>query len=77
MASEASGMTDTGNSAAAVIARQDRIPVWSLSYLFIDIIGVGFLFTFLDLFRYSPLSLSATKRACQAAPACIRGRILA
>ena len=35
---------------AAVIARLDRIPVWSLSYLFIGIIGIGFLFTFLDDF---------------------------
>jgi MFS transporter, putative metabolite:H+ symporter len=38
------------NSAAALIARQDRIPIWSLSYLFIGIIGVGFLFTFFDIF---------------------------
>jgi MFS transporter, putative metabolite:H+ symporter len=33
-----------------VIARQDRIPIWSLSYLFIGIIGIGFLFTFYDIF---------------------------
>jgi len=38
------------SSGAAVIARQDRIPVWSLSYLFIGIIGIGFLFTFFDIF---------------------------
>ena len=37
-------------SAAALIARQDRIPIWSLSYLFIGIIGIGFLFTFFDIF---------------------------
>lgn len=53
MASEASGLsfprTGTG-SGAALIARQDRIPIWSLSYLFIGIIGVGFLFTFFDIF---------------------------
>lgn len=41
---------EASNSAAAVIARQDRIPIWSLSYLFIGIIGVGFLFTFFDIF---------------------------
>jgi MFS transporter, putative metabolite:H+ symporter len=40
----------SSSSAAAVIARQDRIPIWSLSYLFIGIIGVGFLFTFFDIF---------------------------
>lgn len=52
MASEASGIAQpgTGSSAAAVIARQDRIPIWSLSYLFIGIIGIGFLFTFFDIF---------------------------
>src|SRR4030081_3870179 len=37
-------------SAAAVIAQQDRIPIWSLSALFIGIIGVGYLFTFFDIF---------------------------
>ncbi len=53
MASEASGITypvSGAGSGAAVIARQDRIPIWSLSYLFIGIIGVGFLFTFFDIF---------------------------
>lgn len=52
MASEASGISQpgTGSTAAAVIARQDRIPIWSLSYLFIGIIGIGFLFTFFDIF---------------------------
>jgi putative MFS transporter len=53
MASEA-GSTSTplsgSGSAAAIIARQDRIPIWALSYLFIGIIGVGFLFTFFDIF---------------------------
>ena len=54
MASEASGisypLSGPGSTAAAVIARQDRIPIWSLSYLFIGIIGIGFLFTFFDIF---------------------------
>ncbi len=43
----------TRSTAAGVIARQDRIPIWSLSYLFIGIIGVGFLFTFYDIFAIS------------------------
>jgi MFS family permease len=52
MASEASGISQSAASSggAAIIARQDRIPIWSLSYLFIGIIGVGFLFTFFDIF---------------------------
>lgn len=53
MASEASGLsfpTAGTGSGAALIARQDRIPIWSLSYLFIGIIGIGFLFTFFDIF---------------------------
>src|SRR5438105_13713823 len=54
MASEAGGIpspvSSAGSNAAAVIARQDRIPIWSLSYLFVGIIGIGFLFTFYDIF---------------------------
>ncbi|MHB8595398.1 MAG: MFS transporter [Ktedonobacteraceae bacterium] len=54
MASEAGNSpiptSGTGSSAAAIIARQDRIPVWSLPYLFVGIIGIGFLFTFYDIF---------------------------
>ena len=54
MASEASGasfpLSEAQTRGAAIIARQDRIPIWSLSYLFIGIIGVGFLFTFFDIF---------------------------
>lgn len=34
----------------AVIARLERLDVWSLSYGFIAIIGLGFLFTFYDIF---------------------------
>ncbi len=33
-----------------VVARLDRIPIWSLPYLFVWVIGVGFLFTFYDIF---------------------------
>lgn len=53
MAFEASGISPSaasGGSGAAIVARQDRIPIWSLSYIFIGIIGVGFLFTFFDIF---------------------------
>src|SRR5947199_4402349 len=37
------------NAAAAIIARQDRIPIWALPNLFLGIIGMGFLFTFFDI----------------------------
>ncbi|MEX0428775.1 MFS transporter [Nocardioides sp. DS6] len=46
-ASESAG-ADLGP--AGIIARLDRMTVWSLSYLFIGIIGTGFLFTFYDIF---------------------------
>ncbi len=76
MASESSSPSGAGtrSKAAAVIARLDRIPIWSLSYLFIGIIGIGFLFTFLNLFHYSALSLSSTKRAPHAARLSIPAR---
>jgi putative MFS transporter len=65
MASESSSPSgaSTRSKAAAVIARLDRIPIWSLSYLFIGIIGIGFLFTFLDFLQNSVLSLSSTTPA--------------
>jgi hypothetical protein len=37
-------------SAGLVIARLDRLSVWSLPRLFIGVIGAGFLFTFYDIF---------------------------
>jgi MFS transporter, putative metabolite:H+ symporter len=40
----------TGFSPAAVVSRLERLDVWSLSYLYIGIIGLGFLFTFYDIF---------------------------
>ena len=77
MASEA-GSTSTpltgSSSAAGVIARQDRIPIWSLSYLFIGIIGVGFLFTFLDFLQNSVRSLSSTIPACVHFPRCLQAQ---
>ncbi|HLX59241.1 MAG TPA: MFS transporter [Ktedonobacteraceae bacterium] len=57
----------TRSSAAAVIARQDRIPIWSLSYLFIGIIGIGFLFTFFDIFD---ITVSFIQTCTQIVPGC-------
>ncbi|MEM0175931.1 MAG: MFS transporter [Metallosphaera sp.] len=43
-------MTEKSVKGGEIIARLDRIPIWSLSYIFIGILGVGFLFTFFDIF---------------------------
>lgn len=47
-------MAVPGNTAApsgqTIIARLERLETWSLSYMFIAIIGLGFLFTFYDIF---------------------------
>jgi MFS transporter, putative metabolite:H+ symporter len=42
-------MTSDDKSPGFLIAR-DRIPIWSLPGLFVGLIGVGFLFTFYDIF---------------------------
>ncbi len=72
MASEASGLSQPAisGSGAAIIARQDRIPIWSLSYLFIGIIGVGFLFTFFDIFD---INVSFLQTCTQIVPGCLPG----
>ena len=36
---------------AKIIARQDRIPIWALTYLFIGILGIGYVFIFFDIFN--------------------------
>ncbi|MEO9030422.1 MAG: MFS transporter, partial [Ktedonobacteraceae bacterium] len=68
MASEAKNVSQPGSTAAAVIARLDRIPIWSLSYLFIGIIGLGFLFTFFDIFD---INVSFIQTCTQIVPGCI------
>ncbi len=55
------------NAAANIIARQDRIPIWALPYLFIGIIGVGFLFTFFDIFD---INVSFIQTCVQIIPGC-------
>ncbi|MDA8199259.1 MAG: MFS transporter [Thermaerobacter sp.] len=37
-------------NAGLILARLDRLTVWSMPYLFIGVIGLGFLFTFYDIF---------------------------
>src|SRR5215472_1704058 len=68
MASETeAGTLSTG---AGIIARQDRIPIWSLSYLFIGIIGIGFLFTFFDIFD---INVSFIQTCTQIVQGCLPG----
>ena len=43
--------TQEENEGAKIIARQDRIPIWALSYLFIGILGLGYIFIFFDIFN--------------------------
>lgn len=56
------------NIAAAIIARQDRIPVWALPNLFIGIIGLGFFFTFFDI---GDINVSFIQTCTQIVPACL------
>ena len=51
----------------ALTARLDRLPGWSLSYLFIAIIGLGFLFTFYDIFD---INVSFIQTCVQIQPGC-------
>jgi putative MFS transporter len=51
MSSSTPGKLSGSDNASAIISRLDRIPVWSLSTIFIGIIGLGFLFTFYDIFN--------------------------
>ena len=51
MSDSPSIVTDQETKNATIIARQDRIPIWSLSYLFIGILGIGYIFIFFDIFN--------------------------
>ncbi len=52
---------------ASLTARLDRLEVWSLSYLFIAIIGLGFFFTFYDIFD---INVSFIQTCVQIQPGC-------
>ena len=60
-------MTAGNQSPGMLIARLDRIPVWSLPGLFVGIIGVGFLFTFYDIFD---INVSFIQTCTQIVPNC-------
>ena len=54
-------------TARSVVARLDRIPVWSLPSLFVWVIGAGFLFTFFDIFD---INVSFIQTCVQIVPHC-------
>lgn len=43
-------MSQKATSPGLLLARIDRIPIWALPSLFAGVIGIGFLFTFYDIF---------------------------
>ncbi|HET8603175.1 MAG TPA: MFS transporter [Marmoricola sp.] len=51
----------------AIVARLERLEVWSLSYSFIAIIGLGFLFTFYDIFD---INVSFIQTCAEIKPGC-------
>jgi hypothetical protein len=51
----------------SILARLDRIDVWSLPFLFIGIIGTGFLFTFYDIFD---INVSFVRSCVELKPGC-------
>ena len=60
-------MTTNDKSPGMLIARLDRIPVWSLPGLFVGSIGVGSLFTFYDIFD---INVSFIQTCTQIVPNC-------
>lgn len=53
-----------------VVARQDRIQVWSLPYIYVLVIGIGFLFTFYDIFD---INVSFIQTCTQIVDKCLAG----
>ncbi len=68
----ATGADTPSDAAKRVLARLDRLDVWSMPLLFVGIIGLGFLFTFYDVFDINVSfiqSCIALKPGCTAATA--------
>src|SRR5258708_8514743 len=60
-------LSEKSQQGAHIIARQDRIPGWSFPYLFIFIIGLGFLFMFYDIFD---INVSFIQSCTEIVPGC-------
>jgi MFS transporter, putative metabolite:H+ symporter len=56
------------SAAVALIARQDRLPTWSLPKLSLVIIGLGFLFVFFDI---GDINVSFIQTCTQIVPGCL------
>src|SRR5260370_4065506 len=63
----AAGRTPARLSPGMVIARQDRITVWALPGAFLIVLGMGFLFTFYDIFD---INVSFIQTCIQIVPKC-------
>jgi MFS family permease len=66
------GEGSTTDAGKRVLARLDRLDVWSMPFLFVGIIGLGFLFTFYDVFDINVSfiqSCTALKPGCTPANA--------
>jgi MFS transporter, putative metabolite:H+ symporter len=59
--------TPSAATSRMLVARLDRLDVWSLSYLFIGIIGFGFLFTFYDI---TDINVTWLQTCLQLRPGC-------
>ncbi len=63
-------MTSPSPTAGKIVARLDRITVWALPLSFLFIIGLGFLFTFYDIFD---INVSFIQTCTQIVPKCLAG----
>ncbi len=63
-------MTAPSRSGNEITARLDRITVWALPRSFLFILGLGFLFTFYDIFD---INVSFIQTCTQIVPACLAG----
>ena len=63
-------MTAPSRTAGQITARLDRITVWALPLSFLLILGLGFLFTFYDIFD---INVSFIQTCTQIVPGCLPG----
>jgi MFS family permease len=63
-------MSAPTRSAGQIAARLDRITVWALPFAFLFTIGLGFLFTFYDIFD---INVSFIQTCTQIVPKCLAG----
>src|SRR6266849_2049879 len=63
----AAGRTPARLSPGMILARQDRITVWALPTAFLIVLGIGFIFTFYDIFD---INVSFIQTCIQIVPKC-------